>query len=172
MKTVGVDERIIENRDEMEEVLRAAKIGRLGVNWNGQPLIIPLNFAYDDKNIYLHGSNSGLKTEFLRNNPKVCFEVDEFFGTVPASMVCEYDSAYRSVVAYGTAEVLSIPEEKIRSLRLIVAKYAGEEAARSLTPSMVEEYRSSRGRETAVVRIRIETMTGKRSIEKAQHDSK
>jgi nitroimidazol reductase NimA-like FMN-containing flavoprotein (pyridoxamine 5'-phosphate oxidase superfamily) len=143
MKTVGIDQRIIENREEMAEVLRTARIGRLGVNWNGQPLIIPLNFAYDHETIYLHGSNSGLKTEFLRNNPKVCFEVDEFFGTVPASAVCEYDTAYRSVIVYGKAQVLLNPEEKNLALRLIVAKYAGEEEARSLIPSMVEEYRAA-----------------------------
>jgi len=166
VKTVGIDERTVEDRREMEEILLAAKVGRLGICWNGQPLIIPVNFVYENGAIYFHGSDLGLKTEFLRRNPDVCFEVDEFWGTVPASVPCEYDTAYRSVVVSGTAQVLSSPEEKTVPLRLIVAKYAGQDAAKGLTPLMVEEYRSSRGRETAVVKIRVKAMTGKRSTEK------
>jgi nitroimidazol reductase NimA-like FMN-containing flavoprotein (pyridoxamine 5'-phosphate oxidase superfamily) len=166
MKTVGIDERIIEDRSEMEAVLRAAKVGRLGICWNGQPLIIPVNFAYDKGMIYFHGSDLGLKTEFLRTSSDVCFEVDEFLGTVPAAVPCEYDAGYRSVLAFGTAQVLPSPDEKLLPLQLIVAKYAGEEVAKILTRSMVKEYRSSRGRATAVVRIQVERMTGKRSIKR------
>jgi hypothetical protein len=168
MKTVDLDERVIENRSEMEEVLRAAKVGRLGLSQNDQPLIIPVNFAYESGAIYFHGSDAGLKTESLRKSPNICFEVDEFLGTVSASVPCEYDTAYRSVVAFGTAQVLSSPAEKTLSLRLIVAKYAGEATARRLTSSMVEEYNSSRSRKTAVVKIQIERMTGKRSIERTE----
>jgi len=112
-----------------------------------------------------------LKTESLRENPNVCFEVDEFLGTVRATDPCEYDTAYRSVVAFGTAQVLSSPAEKALPLRLIVSKYAGEEEARSLTLSMIEEYRSSRGRKTAVVKIQIDRMIGKRSINRPEADS-
>jgi nitroimidazol reductase NimA-like FMN-containing flavoprotein (pyridoxamine 5'-phosphate oxidase superfamily) len=171
MKNVGLDERVIEDRSEMEEVLRIAKVGRFCLCQNDQPLITPVNFAYENGSIYFHGSDVGLKTESLRKNPNVCFEVDEFLGTVPASVPCEYDTAYRSVVAFGRAQVLTSSDEKMFPLRLIVAKYAGEETARSLTPSMVEDYRSSRGRKTAVVRIQIDRMTGKRSINRSQADS-
>ena len=171
MKTVGIDERIIENRDEMEEILRAAKVGRLCLCQNDQPLIIPVNFAYEKGAIYFHGSDPGLKTESLRKNPNVCFEVDEFLGTVPASVPCEYDTAYRSVVVFGTAQVLTSPDEKTLPLRLIVAKYASAETARSLTPSMVEEYRSSRCRKTAVVKIQIDRITGRHSINRPEVDS-
>lgn len=171
MKTVGIDERTIEDRSEMEEILLAANVGRLGICWNGQPLIIPVNFAYENGAIYFHGSDPGLRTESLRKNPNVCFEVDETLGTVPAPVPCEYDTAYRSVVAFGTAQVLSSPAEKMLPLRLIVSKYAGQEEARSLTLSMIEDYRSSRGRKTAVVKIQIDRMTGKRSINPPEVDS-
>jgi hypothetical protein len=163
VKTIGLNVRVIEDRRELEEVLRAAKVGRLCFCLDGKPVIIPVNFAFEDGAIYLHGSNRGLKTESLGGKP-VCFEVDEFLGTVPDSVPCEYDTAYRSVVVYGTSEPLSSLDEKTTALRRIVIKYAGEEKARSLTRSMVEEYRSSRGRKTAVVKIQIERMTGKRSV--------
>lgn len=164
MKTVKIEERIIQERTEMESILYAAKVGRLGICQNGVPLIIPVNFAYEPGSIYVHGSSSGLRVDVIRENPHVCFEVDEFLATVPASTPCEYDTAYRSVVASGSAQVLSTPDEKIHPLRLIVTKYAGEAVALGLTRQMVEGYRSSRGRETAVVKMNVERMTGKRSI--------
>jgi hypothetical protein len=105
-----------------------------------------------------------LKTELLRENSNVCIEVEEFLATVPASVPCEYDTAHRSVVVYGATQVLSALDEKMAALHLIVLKYAGEENTRSLTCSMVEEYRSSRGHKTAVVKIQIDRMTGKRSV--------
>jgi nitroimidazol reductase NimA-like FMN-containing flavoprotein (pyridoxamine 5'-phosphate oxidase superfamily) len=164
MKTVELDARVIGDRRELEEILDTAKVGRLCLCLNGRPTVIPVNFAFQDGVIYFHGSESGLKTESLRGNPNVCFEVDEFLGTVPAGAPCEYDTAYRSVIVYGAAQALASLDEKMVALRLIVSKYAGKEVAANLTPSMVEAYRSSRGRETVVVKIEIEKMTGKKSI--------
>ena len=164
VKTVGIDERVIEDRKEIEKILLSAKVGRLGMCCNGQPFIIPVNFAYESGSIYFHCSEQGLKTDSLRENPIVCFEVDEYIDTVPGPVPCEYDTAYRSVVAFGKAQVLSSPTEKTLSLRLIVLKYAGEDQAQNLTSSMVEEYRSSRDRKTAVVKIQIDRMIGKHSI--------
>ena len=164
MKTIRLGERVIDDRMEIEEILRSAKVGRLCLCVDGEPFIIPLNFAYDEGAVYVHGSDQGLKTEALRKHPRVCFEVDEFQGIVPAPMPCEYDSAYRSVVAHGTAQILETVDEKLTALRLIVNKYANEEATDTLTRSMVGEYRSERDRATAVVKIQVERMTGKRSI--------
>jgi nitroimidazol reductase NimA-like FMN-containing flavoprotein (pyridoxamine 5'-phosphate oxidase superfamily) len=164
MKTVKLGERVIEDRRKMEEILRSSKVGRLCFCLDGKPFIIPLNFAYDNGTIYVHGSDQGLKTEALRQHPSVCFEVDEFLGTVPASMPCEFDAAYQSVVAYGAVQVLETVDEKMVALRLIVTKYAGEEVAGTLSRSMVGEYRSERDRATTVVKIQVERMTGKCSI--------
>jgi hypothetical protein len=164
MRTFGLDERVIEDRREMEQILRSAKVGRLCFCLNGMPFIIPLNFAFDNGTIYIHGSDQGLRTESLLEHPTVCFEVDEFQGTLPASMPCEFDTAYRNVVAYGTAQPLQSIDEKLHAFRLIVTKYAGEEATDTLTRSEVDKYRSSRSRETAVVKIQIERMTGKHSV--------
>jgi nitroimidazol reductase NimA-like FMN-containing flavoprotein (pyridoxamine 5'-phosphate oxidase superfamily) len=164
MKTIKIQDRIIQDRSEMESILHAAKVGRLGICQNGLALIIPVNFAYEPGSIYVHGSSSGLRVEVILENPHVCFEVDEFLATDPASTPCEYDTAYRSVIAFGSARVLSTPDEKMPPLRLIVAKYAGEDVALGLTREMVQGYRSSRGRETAVVKVSVERMTGKRSV--------
>jgi len=92
----------------------------------------------------------------------VCFEVDEFLDIVPGPLPCKWTNTYRSVIAFGTAQILTDPDEKTSGLRLIVEKYAGGDTARTLTKDMVQEYRSMLlHRGTAVVKISIDQITGK-----------
>ena len=156
-------DRVIEDSKMIEEILNRTPVGHLGLSWKNQPYVVPLLFAPKDGNIYLHCSDSGMMMQFLRNNPSVCFEVEEFLNIVPGSVPCKYSNTYRSVIAFGTAQVLTDPDEKTAGLRLIVAKYAGEEVARTMTKEMVEEYRSTLlHRKTVVFKIRITQITGKR----------
>ena len=67
----------IKERAEVEEVLRAAHVGRLGTCVEGEPYIVPLSFVYDDGRILFHGALEGKKMEQIAENPRVCFEVDE-----------------------------------------------------------------------------------------------
>ena len=156
-------DRVIEDPKVIEEILNRATVGHLGLSWKNQPYVVPLLFASKDGNIYLHCSDSGMMMQFLRNNPAVCFEVEEFLNIVPATLPCKYSNTYRSVIAFGTAQILTDADEKTAGLRLIVAKYAGEEVGRTLTRDMVEEYRSMLlHRRTVVFKIRIDQITGKR----------
>jgi len=156
-------DRVIEDPKVIEEVMNRAPVGRLGLSWKNQPYVVPLLYASKDGNIYLHCSDSGMMMEFLRNNASVCFEVDEFLDIVPGPVPCKYSNTYRSVIAFGTAQILTDPDEKTAGLRLLVEKYAGEEVARTLTKDMVEEYRSMLlHRGTVVIKIPIDQITGKR----------
>ena len=151
-------------KSEIDQLLRTAKIGHLGVCLNNQPYIVPLNFAYENNHIYFHCADSGQKIQFLRNNPSVCFEVAECNATTTGLTLCDSDTAYRSVVAFGTARIVTNLEEKTTALRSIVAKYMGDERARDLGSRTVDKYRSSQGSATTVVKITIEHMTGKHNV--------
>ena len=156
-------DRAIEDPKVIEEILYHNPVGHLGLSWKNQPYVVPLLFAFKDGNIYLHSADSGMMMEFLCNNPSVCFEVEEFLSIVPGPVPCKYSNTYRSVIAFGTAQILTDPDEKTTGLRLIVEKYAGEEVGRTLTKDMVEDYRSMLlHRGTAVFKIHIEQITGKR----------
>jgi len=156
-------DRVIEDPKVVEEILNRVPVGHLGLSWKNHPYVVPLLFAARDGSIYLHCSDSGMMMEFLRNNSSVCFEVEEFLDIVPGLVPCKYTNTYRSVIAFGTAQILTDPDEKTAGLHLIVAKYAGEEVARTLTKDMVEEYRSMLlHRSTVVFKIRIDQITGKR----------
>jgi hypothetical protein len=146
------------------EALRNAQVGRLGLCREGQPYIVPLNFAYQDGHIYAHCAETGTKIDFIRSNPNVCFEVDERIGTMADPVICDYETAYRSVVIFGRARVLTNLEEKTSAMRLIAVKYAfGKdlEAARKLGAITVDRYRSSLSSRICVIDIVIDRMTGK-----------
>ena len=156
-------DRAIDDPKVIEEILTRVPVGHLGLSWKNKPYVVPLLFAFKDGSVYLHSADSGMMMEYLRNNPSVCFEVEEFLDIVPAAVPCKWTNTYRSVIAFGTAQILTDPDEKTDALRLIVEKYAGEEMARSLTREMVEEYRSMLlHRGTAVFKIRTDQVTGKR----------
>ena len=156
-------DRAIDDPKVIEEILHRTPVGHLGLSWENQPYVVPLLFAFKGGEIYLHSADSGMMMEFLHNNPTVCFEVEEFLNIIPGPVPCKYSNTYRSVIAFGTAQILTDPVEKTEALRLIVEKYAGEEVGRTLTKDMVEEYRSTLlHRGTAVFKIRISKITGKR----------
>lgn len=65
---------------ECKDLLRRASIGRLACSLDNQPYVVPVSFSYHkDDRIYLF-STVGQKIEWMRQNPKVCLQVDEIGG--------------------------------------------------------------------------------------------
>jgi uncharacterized protein len=87
---------------QIEELLLAQHIGRIGCYNNGVTYIVPVSYAYDGTHIYVH-SQEGMKTDFMRTNPAVCFQVDNLQDL----------GNWQSVIAWGTYEELPEgPERK------------------------------------------------------------
>ena len=62
---------------EIERILSMTNIGRMAtIGRDGYPYITPVNFVDLDGNIYFHCAPSGEKLDNLKQNPRVCFEVD------------------------------------------------------------------------------------------------
>ncbi len=65
------------NRTECLKRLREVRLGRIACARDGQPYVVPFSFAYDEGD-YLYGfSTVGQKIEWMRENPKVCVEVED-----------------------------------------------------------------------------------------------
>lgn len=149
---------------ETLELLQTAQVGRLCLSRNDEPYVVPVNFAYENGHVYVHCAETGMKIDFVRSNPRVCFEIDERFGTLAAPVMCGYDTAYRSVIVFGTARLLTDLDEKTSAMRLIAVKYAlgkDVEAANKLGATTMDKYRSSLGSPTTVIDITVERMSGK-----------
>lgn len=149
-------EKEITDRAEVEAVLREAEVGRLGTSVDGRPYVVPVNFAYRNGKIFFHGAGEGKKLRDIAENPRVCFEVDTA-GVMPAEGPCDYSYRYRSVIATGSARMLTDIDERAEALRTIVEKYA-EGKGVEITRERMEMFAT-----LAVVEIEVEEMTGKQS---------
>lgn len=153
---------VIENREEMEQILKRAEVGRLGLITDEGPYVVPLNFVYDDGCLYFHTGLEGRKLEAIEKNPGVCFEVDEQLEIVINEQGCLSTAYYRSVIAWGTAHLLDDTAEKMKALELLLAKYAGD-----------HPYETPPDYALAIVtvcEIPIDKMTGKANLPDASAD--
>jgi uncharacterized protein len=64
--------------EEIESFLSNSYIGRIGFSHEEEMHIIPMTYFYDKNNSTIIGySNVGLKILAMRENPSVCFQLDE-----------------------------------------------------------------------------------------------
>jgi nitroimidazol reductase NimA-like FMN-containing flavoprotein (pyridoxamine 5'-phosphate oxidase superfamily) len=135
------------SRAEIDEFLRGQRIVRLGCHAGGVTYVVPLIYAYDEDTV-VAVTTEGRKTAMLRENPRVCVEVDEYDADGRGS--------WRSVIAYGTYEELAgeAIEPALALLRERFASTAGRAAEpRPLGPNVV------------VLRITLEEVSG-RTVER------
>lgn len=137
-----------------EDIIRNSMVCRLGMSRDDQPYVVPLCFAYSDKTLYFHSAGEGLKLEILQQNPNVCVEFDIDQEVIQGDKPCKWSMQYRSVIGFGKASFVEDLEEKRKGLDAIIKHYSG----RSF------EYVESAIESTCIIKVEIESMTGKNSI--------
>jgi nitroimidazol reductase NimA-like FMN-containing flavoprotein (pyridoxamine 5'-phosphate oxidase superfamily) len=147
----------IEEKAEIEKILREMDFGFLGLSNNEKPYVIPISYAYEGNRIYLHAALKGLKLEYIRNNPQVCFTVAEQQQLIPNLDPCKVSVRYRSVIARGKATLVEEPDDKITALQIIAAKYSPGSAGSAID--------SRKANSVAVIVIEIEEITGKCNVD-------
>jgi hypothetical protein len=132
---------------EIEAFLLGQRIARLGCHAGGVTYVVPLIYAYEDGAV-IAVTTEGRKTAMLRENPRVCVEVDDYDADGRGS--------WRSVIAYGTYEELAgdAVEPALALMRERFTRTAGRAAEpRPLGPNVV------------VLRILLNEISG-RSVER------
>jgi nitroimidazol reductase NimA-like FMN-containing flavoprotein (pyridoxamine 5'-phosphate oxidase superfamily) len=142
---------------EMELLLEHMPVGRLAVTTEEGPYIIAVNYLFLEGSIYFHSGVSGRKMEALRADSRVCFLVDEVGPQVLWEQGCGISQIYKSVVCFGKAEFVEDPLEKRGILGRMVRKYVP--SSYPFSPMTDQNIKK-----TAVVRIVIESMTGKENV--------
>lgn len=61
---------------QIERILHEQVIGRIGCHARGRTYVVPVTYAYDAGAILAH-TGEGLKVQMMRENPEVCFEVED-----------------------------------------------------------------------------------------------
>ena len=133
---------MIENlsQEETDALLREQVVGRVGCHANGLTYVVPVIYAYDGGTITV-ATVEGQKTQMMRANPSVCFEVDAYEGP----------GRWRSAIVQGTYEELA-GEDAGAALAALAARFSGNGPARRPGTS---------GRDTVVFRIRVREATGR-----------
>jgi len=123
------------------------------VDEEGLPYMIPMNFGFREGIIYMHGAQHGKKISILRKKPSVCvnFSTDHLLRYQNEEVACSWSMKYRSVLVYGKAEFITVMEEKIAALDIIMAQYS-DKAFKFNPPSI---------REVNVWKIVIDKMEGR-----------
>ena len=135
------------SRGEIEEFLLDQRIARLGCHADGVTYVVPLIYAYENGAV-VAVTTEGRKTAMLRENPRVCVEVDEYDADGKGS--------WRSVIAHGTYEEISgdAIEPALSLMRERFSRTAGRAAEpRRLGPNVV------------VLRIDLDEISG-RAVER------
>ena len=84
---------------------------------------MPVNYVYKDEYIYAHSGN-GKKIEMMRQNPKVCFQVDQISDIF----------SWKSVILWGTYEEL-FGEERQQAMQGLIQKVMSQRTKASQEPS-------------------------------------
>ncbi len=142
-----------ESRIEMEQILHEETLGFLGLSRNGEPYVVPINFAYAEGRIIFHCARIGKKLDFLRDNSKVSFTVGRQSGKVirhPQGASCRAD--HDSVICSGTARILEALEERKAALDLFNRSFQPDAEGISLEAAA----------KCLAVEIKVDEMTGRR----------
>ena len=103
------------SQPEIDQFLTSAPVGRLGMITPEGPYIIPVGYCYTERKIFIHMcQEEGRKMRALKENPVVCFEVDESISDC---------SLAKSVIITGLAEIIKEPKRMIPYLQLLINKY-------------------------------------------------
>lgn len=133
----------------MHTVLRDAQKIYLAMNAEGAPYVLPVNHIFHEGSIYFHCATEGRKLDLLRADPRIAF------STAVDIAVDGTTTRYRSVCGTGTAEIITDDTNlKNKILKAIAARF------KAPCHFPVSEKKIAI---TGMVRIRIETMTGKYS---------
>ena len=60
---------------EIDQLLYSEQLGRIGCHAEGVTYVVPVSYAYDGSYVYAL-SAEGRKVRMMRENPRVCFEVE------------------------------------------------------------------------------------------------
>lgn len=144
------------NQAQIDSLLDSTQVASLAtVNADGTPYVTPVHFLYQGGAVYVHGLPAGQKIENIKANPAVCLTVYRMGELLfdPSEDPCDTNTSYQSVILQGTASLLENAGAKMAALNGIVQKYTPSLSDKTLPENMV--------RGTAVLEIKIDTITGK-----------
>ncbi len=143
-------------RETAIEILNRNTSGTLALMGDDDyPYAVPMSYVYMDGKLYFHSAKTGHKIDSIKSHEKVSFCVIDQDQVVPE----KYTTYFRSVIAFGRAQLVEDPDEMGRIATALAMKYSAE--FKEGIPGAVE---SSIGN-MAIIEMTIQHMTAKEAIE-------
>lgn len=149
MKTI-----IIEDKQRIESIILHSDVCYVGfIDLEGNPYVLPMNYGYENGNIYLHSAPEGHKIEMLEHNNNVCitFSLGHKLVYQHEKMACSYSMRSESAMCRGKVRFVEDMEEKRQALNIIMRHYTDIDFSYS-EPSV---------KNVKVWQVEVEQMTGK-----------
>ena len=121
---------------------------------DGYPYGVPLSFVRLGSTLVFHSAATGHKVDALRAHPKASFTVIAQDKVVPS----EYNTHFKSVIAFGKARIVDDPTEKRALLEALGNHYWPGH------PEELEAEIAPRFDRMHVIAFEIEHLTGKQSL--------
>lgn len=120
-------EREIKNINDIFAVIESCDVIHISmVDESGMPYGAALNFGFDRRGtelvLYLHSAEEGRKTDILKKNPNIWFQMDcknELVCGTPDNP-CSYSFRYKSVAGSGRVVFLTETAQKEHALNRII----------------------------------------------------
>jgi uncharacterized protein len=110
--------RAVYDQAQVHAILDEGFLCHAGFSVDGQPYVIPTNYARSGEQIYIHGSAASRMLRTLQQGVDVCVTVTRVDGFVLARSAFHHSINYRSVVILGRARLVTDPQEKLAALHL------------------------------------------------------
>lgn len=141
---------------DAREILGRAEHGVMAtLGEDGWPYAVPLNHVLAGNDLYAHCALKGHKLDNIAHEERVSFCAVASATVVPAT----FSTLYESAIVFGRASLVVDEAEKRVALKLLTDRFCGDRVEQ--LDARFEEEMSQHGRGTAVIRIRIEHITGK-----------
>lgn len=132
-------ERASYDADLVHAIIDEAYVCHLGFVVDGEPRVLPTLHARVGDTVYLHGSTGNRALLAARDGGlPVCVTVTLLDGLVLARSQFHHSANYRSVVAHGTALLVTDPQERDLAFAALVDKIVPGRAADSRAPNPKE----------------------------------
>lgn len=107
------------DRETIYGILDKEFICQIGFIHDDHPVVIPTIFGREGDSLFFHGANVSRMLQTLEKGVPVSLNVTRTNGLVLARSAFHHSLNYESVTLFGTARLVSDPEQKMRALKVI-----------------------------------------------------
>jgi uncharacterized protein len=137
---------------QCEEVLARTSVGRLACARHDQPYVVPVSFYLEHSEKALYSFSAvGQKVDWMRDNPKVCVEVDEIHERLH----------WTTVVVFGRYEEIGHSEQEHAARRRAYELF--QQRSDWWLPGVGKLATGEEHATPLIYRIRMDKITGRRA---------